>query len=94
LAAERRILNGKFREGLQIKQSIACYSHSGFGENKILSCADAVARAIQSHMYANGNGPPTEKRAFFKGACPDCGGIVEHKGGCAVCHSCGYSECA
>jgi ribonucleoside-diphosphate reductase alpha chain len=28
------------------------------------------------------------------GACPDCGGPVEHEGGCMVCHACGYSECA
>ena len=26
--------------------------------------------------------------------CPECGGIVEHEGGCSVCHVCGYSECA
>ena len=28
------------------------------------------------------------------GACPDCGGPVEHEGGCCVCHVCGFSECA
>jgi ribonucleoside-diphosphate reductase alpha chain len=28
------------------------------------------------------------------GACPECGGAVEHEGGCCVCHACGYSECA
>ncbi|MFQ5466369.1 MAG: vitamin B12-dependent ribonucleotide reductase, partial [Thermodesulfobacteriota bacterium] len=30
---------------------------------------------------------------FKRGACPDCGGAVEHADGCAVCRDCGYSEC-
>jgi ribonucleoside-diphosphate reductase alpha chain len=45
-------------------------------------------------MSVNGGVTVKEKSAFFKGACPDCGGIVEHEGGCAVCRICGYSECA
>lgn len=28
-----------------------------------------------------------------RGACPDCGGSVEHSDGCLVCRGCGYSEC-
>ena len=28
-----------------------------------------------------------------KGACPDCGGILEHENGCVTCKGCGYSEC-
>jgi len=27
------------------------------------------------------------------GACPECGGTVEHEGGCAVCHNCGFTRC-
>lgn len=27
------------------------------------------------------------------GACPECGGTVEHEGGCAVCHNCGFTKC-
>jgi len=30
---------------------------------------------------------------FNRGACPDCGGSVEHSDGCVVCRGCGYSEC-
>jgi len=95
-----RMVSLAWRSGLQARQvikqlqGISCHSPSGFGENKILSCADAVARAIQSHLEANGGKVQHKKRAFFKGACPDCGGIVEHEGGCAVCRICGYSECA
>jgi ribonucleoside-diphosphate reductase alpha chain len=94
-----RMVSLAWRSGVQARQvirqlqGISCHSPSGFGENKILSCADAVAKAIQSHLAANG-GKVQEKRAFLKGACPECGGIVEHEGGCVVCHICGYSECA
>ena len=28
-----------------------------------------------------------------RGACPDCGGTVEHADGCVVCRGCGYTEC-
>ncbi|MBI5344295.1 MAG: hypothetical protein HZB83_03005 [Deltaproteobacteria bacterium] len=30
---------------------------------------------------------------FNRGACPDCGGTVEHADGCVVCRGCGYTEC-
>jgi ribonucleoside-diphosphate reductase alpha chain len=89
-----------WRSGIQARQvikqlqGISCHSPSGFGENKVLSCADAVAKAIHSHMSANGYGGVHEKTTHVRGACPDCGGIVEQEGGCAVCRLCGYSECA
>lgn len=59
----------------------------------LLSFADTVAKAIQSHLAANGGNVQHEGRVFLKGSCPDCGGIVEHGGGCAVCRTRGYSEC-
>jgi ribonucleoside-diphosphate reductase alpha chain len=95
-----RMVSLAWRSGVQARQvikqlqGISCHSPSGFGENKILSCADAVAKAIQSHLSANGYGVIAEKMFLLKGACPDCGGIVEHEGGCIVCRICGYSECA
>ncbi|MBM4315442.1 MAG: TSCPD domain-containing protein, partial [Deltaproteobacteria bacterium] len=95
-----RMVSLAWRTGVQpsevIKQllDISCHSHSGFGEKKILSCADAVAKAIQNHLTQTGSAEKMQKRALFKGACPDCGGKIEHEGGCAVCHSCGFSECA
>jgi len=94
-----RMVSLAWRSGVQPKQvikqllDISCHSHSGFGDKKILSCADAVAKAIQNHLASTGHAEKMEKRSLFKGACPECGGKVEHEGGCAVCHSCGFSEC-
>ena len=94
-----RMVSLAWRSGVQPKQvikqllDISCHSPSGFGENKILSCADAVAKAIRNHVSSTGHEEKMEKKALFKGACRECGGKVEHEGGCSVCHSCGFSEC-
>ena len=72
---------------------ISCHQPAGFGVEKILSCADAVAKAIERHC-GDGGGLGMKKRAMDRGACPDCGGTVEHLEGCVVCRACGYSECA
>lgn len=93
-----RLISMSWRSGVQARQTvkqligITCHKPSGFGGNRITSCADAVAQAIQMHML-------TDEESFDRyeqasGACPECGGPVEHEGGCCVCHACGYSECA
>lgn len=74
-------------------QGISCHSPAGFGDKKVLSCADAVAKAIQEHLSANGYESVRRNHAPVKGACPDCGGIMAHEGGCSVCRVCGYSDC-
>ena len=95
-----RMVSLAWRSGVQARQvvkqllGISCHCPSGFGDNKILSCADAVAKAIQAHMHAAGYDTGIEKTGHERGACPECGGPVEHEGGCSVCHVCGYSECA
>ena len=93
-----RLVSLSWRSGGQARQTvkqligITCHKPAGFGKNRITSCADAVAKAVELHML-NGEGSPSQ---FTNngGACPDCGGPVEHEGGCCVCHACGYSECA
>jgi ribonucleoside-diphosphate reductase alpha chain len=94
-----RMVSLAWRSGVQPEEvtkqlmDISCHSHAGFGPNKVLSCADAVAKAIRSHMASSDREEKSEKRSLFKGACRECGGQVEHEGGCSVCHSCGFSEC-
>jgi len=95
-----RMVSLAWRSGIQARQvikqllGISCHCPSGFGDNRVLSCADAVAKAIQTHLIANGYDINAETAKQERGACPECGGIVEHEGGCSVCHVCGYSECA
>jgi ribonucleoside-diphosphate reductase alpha chain len=95
-----RMVSLAWRSGVQARQvvkqllGISCHCPAGFGDNKVLSCADAVAKAIQSLMTDRGMSLDVEQRVAERGACPECGGVVEHEGGCAVCRVCGYSECA
>ncbi|MCM2265761.1 MAG: vitamin B12-dependent ribonucleotide reductase [Desulfuromonadales bacterium] len=93
-----RLVSLAWRSGVQARQAvkqligITCHKPSGFGDNRVTSCADAVAKAIQTHMAEHGM--EELQHAISGGACPECGGAVEHEGGCCVCHACGYSECA
>ncbi len=93
-----RLVSLAWRSGVQARQAvkqligITCHKPAGFGDNRITSCADAVAKAIELHML-NDEESPT-RFVNNGGACPECGGPIEHEGGCCVCHACGYSECA
>ena len=96
-----RLVSLAWRSGLPpepiIKQliGISCHKPAGFGKNKVVSCADAIAQAVRQHLEKNnGHKDETLSEKTMFGACPECGGVIEHEGGCCVCHSCGYSECA
>jgi ribonucleoside-diphosphate reductase alpha chain len=92
-----RLVSLAWRSGVQARQAvkqmigITCHKPAGFGDNRVTSCADAVAKAIQMHMLTD---EEMARHTQNGGACPECGGPVEHEGGCCVCHACGYSECA
>ena len=73
---------------------------------KVTSCPDAIARVIEKvKKYQDGTGKfmapasaeaaQPEPQAYEAHArfCPDCGGKLEHEGGCVTCRNCGYSKC-
>jgi ribonucleoside-diphosphate reductase alpha chain len=74
-----------------------CWAEGG----KILSCADAVGIVLEhAASYAEtgvavaGVTKHVDQLDNLSGACPECGGAIEHESGCMVCRSCGYSKCA
>jgi len=71
---------------------ICCHKQVGVGNDKILSCADAIARAIRESADPV-NETSDQTPYFMRGACIQCGGQLEPEGGCFVCRSCGYSDC-
>jgi ribonucleoside-diphosphate reductase alpha chain len=81
-------------------QGIRCPAPAWQEGNIILSCADAIGKAMQGYISNN-------KDAFAVSTadmiarnlldmcpeCPDCGTMVEFVEGCLRCPSCGYSQC-
>ncbi len=101
-----RLISLAFRYGVPpdkiVKQlrGIRCHVPLGFGPKQILSCPDAIGKALADKYHLmNGNGGKAVGQlempiAYAQGACPDCGGAIEHEGGCMVCRACGYSKCS
>ena len=80
-------------------KGISCHSPAWAAGGKIASCSDAISKAIERYKQVgtkkNGNGShKTNETIMMCGACPDCGGAVEHEGGCAVCRDCGFTKCS
>ncbi|MBM4145567.1 MAG: vitamin B12-dependent ribonucleotide reductase [Nitrospira sp.] len=75
-------------------KGISCHSPTWHDGGRVLSCSDAIARALEKYNAKGkkGNGD-SNKVIMLMGACPECGGAVEHEGGCAVCHNCGFTKC-
>lgn len=74
-----------------------CWAEGG----KVLSCADAVGIVMEHAVSYIATGEATrgvtkhvDALDNLSGACPECGGSLEHESGCTVCRSCGYSKCA
>jgi ribonucleoside-diphosphate reductase alpha chain len=86
-------------------KGISCHQPSWTEGGKILSCSDAIAKALEKYPHhANGNGNGDKGNGQSTGyhqtavvqqigMCPECGGTVEHEGGCAICHNCGFTRC-
>ncbi len=104
-----RLLSLALRSGVEseeiVKQlkGISCHQPSWYEGGRILSCSDAIAKALEKYHYhgrtGKGNGGAKKESTEFRyfghiGACPECGGAVEHEGGCAVCHNCGFTRCS
>jgi ribonucleoside-diphosphate reductase alpha chain len=89
-----RLISLALRSGVQIdsiiKQitGIRCPHSMWQNGRQVLSCPDAIAQVL-SQVADTTLPAPTAAM----GACPDCGGAVEHEGGCLVCRACGFSKC-
>ncbi|HEY3317305.1 MAG TPA: vitamin B12-dependent ribonucleotide reductase [Coriobacteriia bacterium] len=102
-----RMVSMSLRAGVDpdaiIKQlrGIRCPSPAWAQGGKVLSCADAVGIALEHYLEWLKTGEASssvtkngEVLDNLSGACPECGGAVEHESGCMVCRACGYSKCA
>jgi len=91
-----RLISLALRSGVKIdaiiKQitGIRCPSSNWQNGKQVLSCPDAIAKVLASVAQVD---PPSPTQATM-GSCPDCGGAIDHEGGCLVCRDCGFSRCS
>ncbi|MEM3530836.1 MAG: vitamin B12-dependent ribonucleotide reductase [Nitrososphaerales archaeon] len=72
---------------------ISCHKQEGIGQNRVLSCIDAVAKSIQEMFDQKTDQRITDKKFNGLGACPICGSQVIYIEGCLRCISCNFSQC-
>ncbi len=107
-----RLVSLALRSGLDIESTlrqlrgIRCPAPLWDNGSQVLSCPDAIGKAIERFLERSGAGngtapspveaAPAEKQREFveRLTCPDCGGTIEPEGGCIVCRSCGFTRCA
>jgi len=85
-------------------KGISCDRHYGVGVNKILSCPDAIGKALEEYLREKGllksenleaSKSEGKKVLLGNGACPWCGSPLIMMEGCKRCLAgCGYSECS
>ncbi|MBW1739813.1 MAG: vitamin B12-dependent ribonucleotide reductase [Deltaproteobacteria bacterium] len=95
IEATGRLISLALRSGVKVEailkqiSGIRCPSPIWQNGKMVLSCPDGIAHVIKNYTRIS----PTEMPTMM-GACPDCGGALEHEGGCLVCRSCGFSKCS
>jgi len=67
----------------------AAVARKGDKAVNVLSCPDAIARAIKEAM---GN-PDSEPKSWFREKCEQCGRPMRREANCIVCDFCGESRC-
>ncbi|RCK77830.1 MAG: Ribonucleotide reductase of class II (coenzyme B12-dependent) [Candidatus Ozemobacter sibiricus] len=112
--ATARLASMALRAGIDVQEiidqlkGIRCLStlkRSGPNGRKVLSCPDAIGRAIEQ-VYLQRKAPtpgstpegvpPAETASLGEGQsipCPECQAPLTHDGGCVMCRACGYSRC-
>ena len=68
-------------------KGIRCNKPCGVGKKSILSCADAIGKAISKITNI-------DVQVLYKnGCCPECNSETQMQDGCELCSSCGFSRC-
>jgi ribonucleoside-diphosphate reductase alpha chain len=95
-----RLISLALRSGIEINavlkqiREIRCIGCVSDEDTIVLSCPEAISRAIEAQLKGSGTFTPkvgsTPKPVTI---CPLCKGIMRQEGGCWVCSHCGYTQC-
>lgn len=95
-----RLISLALRSGIEINavlkqiQGIRCIGCVSDEDTIVLSCPEAISRAIEAQLKGSGTFTPKIGPAPKPVAtCPLCKGIMHQEGGCWVCSHCGYTQC-
>jgi len=97
-----RLISLALRSGVDVEsiirqlQGIRCPTPIWDRGTLILSCSDAISRALQKYFQ---DGRPGARAKEYPGEgylkiCPECGGELEPESGCLICRSCAFSRCS
>lgn len=77
-------------------KGISCHMKYGFREKQVLSCSDAIGKALEKVLSKTRTDTINNNLnlQIHSGACPECGANLQYVEGCIVCRSCGYSRCS
>jgi ribonucleoside-diphosphate reductase alpha chain len=96
-----RLISIAFKKNVPIDEiieqleGISGETHTGFGEHKIYSLPDAIAKGLREASSQLHISKKITKNYVNNSMnlCPDCGKILIYSEGCQKCLSCGYSKC-
>jgi len=98
LEATSRLISLALRSGIAVEallkqlQGIRCPMPSWDEGEQVLSCPDAIAKAIVRHLKLT-QGWQEREPSGHGGLCPECGHLLIPGEGCVTCPHCGYSPC-
>ncbi len=102
LEATSRLISLALRSGIDVAsvvrqlRGIRCPSIAWENGKAVLSCADAIASVLETHIKSDDNNPKPEDYGIARniaGQCAECGGLLVYQEGCFNCPACGYTKC-
>ena len=100
-------LNAEQRVDLMVRhlRGIGGSRDVGFGQNRVRSVPDAIARALHKYLESKKDMPtpgdilaaavmnPPQEGTLTGNLCIECGSPTVKQEGCEKCHACGWSNC-
>ena len=95
-----RLISLALRSGIEVDavlkqiKSIRCIGCVSDESSVVLSCPEAISRAIEAQVKGSVKfNPKIQTRPRPLDICPVCRSIMKHIEGCVICEQCGYNQC-